>query len=502
VITFFTAFSVLLAPYFSLTDIAILYLLGILVVAIWQGLGPSLLAAICGALAFDFYFVPPTGSLTVYDQHFVVTFGFMIALGAVISTLAAQIRYQAAAARQRERRTAVLYALSRDLAHMWSKRELAETASEHIRQVFECRAAILLPDPPDRMTPHDPDFEFNANERALAEWVYAHGQEAGLGTETLPYGKALYLPLIAARRTIGVLGVQPLQNRSQPVSSEQRHLLEMLAGQTALALERVDLIDESQKAKVQIETERMRNALLSSISHDLKTPLAAITGAAGSLMEDEVGSRLELVQTITEEADRLNRLISDLLDMTRLEAGALLVRKEWHVGESIIGAALARLGSRLFDHPVTTHLPAEMPLVQLDSVLIGQVLMNLLENAIKYTPPGSQIEISVNVREGQALFQVADRGPGIPAGDEERIFDKFYRAQPGGGGVGLGLTICRGIVAAHGGRIWAENRKDGGAAFQFTLPLEGQPPEVQAEIAEDAETPEIAPIEEVEHGRT
>jgi two-component system sensor histidine kinase KdpD len=231
----------------------------------------------------------------------------------------------------------------------------------------------------------------------------------------------------------------------------------------------------------------MRNALLSSVSHDLKTPLAGIMGAAGDLLEGEVGTRRELVQTISEEADRLNRLIRNLLDMTRLEAGALQVRKEWHLAEEIVGATLARLDTRLHDHPVTTHIPDDMPLIPLDGVLIDQVLGNLLENAIKYTPAGSPIDISVEIMQGSVVFQIADCGPGIPIGDEERVFDKFYRARPDGGGVGLGLTICRGIVEAHGGRIWALNRPEGGALFQFTLPLEGRPPEFKPEEMEVSE---------------
>ena len=328
-----------------------------------------------------------------------------------------------------------------------------------------------------------PPFLQDANEHAVAEWVYGHSQMAGLGTETLPSARALYLPLVASQRTVGVLGVQPAQT-PRLISPEQLHLLEAFANQTALAIERASLAEESQQVRVQIETERMRNALLSSVSHDLKTPLAAITGAASSLLEDEAGTHRELVQTISEEADRLNRLIQNLLDMTRLESGAVQVRKEWHALEEIVGAALMRLDDRLRERPVTTHLPADLPLIPLDAALVEQVLVNLLENAVKYTPPGSPIEIVANVADGEAWVGVADRGAGIPPGTEERVFDKFYRVRTAGnsGGVGLGLTICRGIVEAHGGRIWVENRDGGGALFQFALPLEGAAPEVKPEV--------------------
>ncbi|HEX7587122.1 MAG TPA: ATP-binding protein, partial [Anaerolineae bacterium] len=287
-------------------------------------------------------------------------------------------------------------------------------------------------------------------------------------------------PLKTFRGVVGILAVKP----SNPVSyltQGQARLLESFANQSALAIERAELAEESQKAKVEIETERTRNALLSSVSHDLKTPLAAITGAASSLLEEVTGTRRELVVTIGEEADRLNRLIRNLLDMTRLESGAVQVEKEWHALEEIVGAALARLDDRLGEHPVTTHIAADLPLVPLGSILIEQVLVNLLENAVKYTPAGSPIEISANIIDRSIVVRVADRGPGIPSGDEERIFDKFYRARPNGGGVGLGLTVCRGILAVHGGRIWARNREGGGAIFEFTLPLEGIPPQVKPE---------------------
>jgi two-component system sensor histidine kinase KdpD len=479
-----TAISEIIFPYFSLTDLVMIYLTGIVLVAAFHNLGPSILASILSVLAFDFFFVPPTLSFAFNQQHFFITYIVFLLLGIVISVLTSQIRHQGEAARQRERYTATLYALSRDLARTWGKNNLIETATRHIGQVLDCQVAILLPDPPERFSSKDQNFPLDLNERGLVEWVYAHGQPAGLGTETLRDSKALYLPLMASRRTVGVLGAQLPHST---ISPEQFHLLELLASQTALAIERTQLVEESQKAIVQIETERMRNALLSSISHDLKTPLAGIMGAAGDLLEGEVGTRRELVQTISEEADRLNRLIRNLLDMTRLEAGALQVRKEWHLAEEIVGATLARLDTRLHDHPVTTHIPDDMPLIPLDGVLIDQVLGNLLENAIKYTPAGSPIDISVEIMQGSVVFQIADCGPGIPIGDEERVFDKFYRARPDGGGVGLGLTICRGIVEAHGGRIWALNRPEGGALFQFTLPLEGRPPEFKPEEMEVSE---------------
>jgi two-component system sensor histidine kinase KdpD len=265
-------------------------------------------------------------------------------------------------------------------------------------------------------------------------------------------------------------------------SPDQLHLLETFANQTALAIERAQLADQSERAQVQIETERMRNLLLSTVSHDLRTPLASITGAASGLLQhrDHLDDHsYELAQIAYEEAERLNRLVSNLLEMSRLESGNIQVTKEWQPLEEVVGTTLLRLEKVLGDRPLTTTLPEDLPLLLIDSSLIEQALVNLLENAAKYTPPQAEIELSAWDEGDQVVVEVADRGPGIPDGDEERIFDKFYRARPTtAGGVGLGLTICRTIIEAHGGRIWALNRPGGGAAFRFTLPLEGEPPQV------------------------
>ena len=273
-------------------------------------------------------------------------------------------------------------------------------------------------------------FILGAKEAGVAQWVYDHQHMAGLGTTTLPSAEALYLPLVAARGTVGVLGVQPAQAH-RLLTPEQVALLETFASQTALALERALLAEEAQQAQVQIETERLRNSLLSSVSHDLRTPLTAITGATSTLLERgytlDPPTRHELLQTVYEEADRLNRLVSNLLEMTRLESGAVQVHKEWQPLEEVVGAALTRLEVPLRDHPLTTHLPADLPLVPLDSVLMEQVLINLLDNAIKYTPPGSPIPLSAWATEGAVTVEVADQGPGLAPGDQQRIFEKFYR---------------------------------------------------------------------------
>jgi two-component system sensor histidine kinase KdpD len=353
--------------------------------------------------------------------------------------------------------------------------------------VFQSQAIILLPDEASgelRAHGSEPALaKFSEDERSVARWVYDRGQLAGWGTQTLPAADGLYLPLLTSERTAGVLALYPPPQR-ESLSPDQLHLLESFTNQTALAIERARLSEATERGQLQIETERMRSALLSSVSHDLRTPLAAITGAASGLLQrrETLDERSrELAQIAFEEAERLNRLVGNLLDMTRLEAGSLEVEKEWQPLEEVVGSAIARLTDSLADHPLTTRLPDDLPLVAIDSVMIEQVLVNLLENAVKYTPPGTPIELSAWAEDQAVVVEVADRGAGLPPGEEERIFDKFYRVRPSvAGGVGLGLAISRAIAAAHGGRLWASNRPApaGGASFRFTLPLAGEPPQV------------------------
>ena len=439
-------------------------------------------------VAFDFFFVRPYFSFAVADTQYLVTFGVMLVVGLIISTLTVRIRAQAESARQRERRMASLYAMSRELASTRGVEDILGAAVRHIVEVFRGQVVVLLPDPTGRLTRktgYPTSFEIDSSEFGVSQWVYEHGQMAGLGTTTLPGAKALYLPLVASRGTLGVLGLRPEEPRSLE-APEQLHQLETFANQTALALERAHLANEAQQAQVRAETERLRNSLLSSVSHDLRTPLAGITGAASSLLESDEqfdpATRKELLETIYEESDRLNRLVHNLLDMTRLESGGLRVRKEWHPLEEVVGAALSRLVKSLHGRSVTTRLPEGLSLVPIDDVLIEQVLINLLDNAVKHTPGGSPIEITAWAREDAVTVEIADHGPGLAPGDEERVFDKFYRSNaPTSRGVGLGLAICRGIVEAHGGRISAQNRPDGGVAFRFTIPLTGTPPELERE---------------------
>ena len=477
-----TAIAWAMFPYFALSNLIMVYLLGVIIVATRHGRGPSLLASVLSVAAFDFFFVPPYFTFAVSDSQYLVTFAVMLVVALVISSLAVRIRAQAESARERERRMAALYAMSRELAGARGVRELREVAVRHIAEVFRTQVVMLLPQPDGRLAPDDAaEFPMDASELAVGQWVHEHGQVAGQGTDTLPGASALYLPLTGSRGSVGVLGLRPQDPR--PLQApEQLHQLEAFASQTALAIERARLAEDGERAQVRAETERLRNSLLSSVSHDLRTPLASITGAASTLLEDEARldarTRRDLLETLHEEADRLNRLVQNLLEMTRLESGALQVQTEWHPVEEVVGAALGRFGKALAQRPVTTRVPPELPLVPMDDVLIEQVLINLIDNALKYTPAESPIEVTAEDAGGAVLIEVADRGPGLPPGEERRIFEKFHRTEGGPTvrGAGLGLAICRGIVQAHGGRIWAENRPGGGVTIRFTLPVKEAPP--------------------------
>jgi two-component system, OmpR family, sensor histidine kinase KdpD len=481
--------------HFTVTDIAMIYLLGTVVVSSRSGRGPALAAVFVSIALFDFFFVPPYLTFAVSDLQFVSTFGVMLVISLVISGLTVRVREQAGFARERESRTAALYAMSRELTTARDRSQLVDVVRRQIGASFGAAVQLLLPDEAGSLAPLEgqaPTYSLDDRERGVAQWVFQRDQSAGLGTDTLPAARALYLPLRASGHLVGVLGVMPSDPRRFQ-GPAQRQLLEAFADQVALALERMTLERQTQQTQVEIEAERLRTALLSSLSHDLRTPLAGITGSATSLlqdrsMRDEV--RRDLLQTIVEEAQRMNRLIGNLLDMIRVETQTLVVQKEWQPLEEPIGVALIRLDERLQGREVQVQLPPDLPLVPLDGLLIEEVLINLLENAVKYTPAGSPITISARADNETVTVDVADRGPGLPPGEEARIFEKFYRSvgAPPGGGVGLGLTICRGIVQAHGGRIWAENRPNGGAVFRFTLPIEGTPPalpprEVAAESA-------------------
>jgi two-component system sensor histidine kinase KdpD len=463
----------------QLADVVMVFLLGVVIVSTRFGYGPSLLAAVLSVLSFEFFFIPPVFSFAVSDLRHSVTFVVMFAVAVVVSHLTKRINDQADAARRRERHTASLYALSREIGLTDSREALLQCAARHVRDVFAVKVAVFLPAAGDTIEAVLADEEFmvaphGPENAALAAW--SDQRPAGAGSDRLPSSAALFVPLGGARGRVGVLGLLPGE-AGPPKDSEERQLLETFAGLIGSALERTTLVEEARRATLRAETEQLRNALLSSVSHDLRTPLAVVTGATSTLLGDRAptdeAKRRTLIMTAHEEALRLNRLVRNLLDMTRVDAGALKVRKELQPLEEVVGAALYRLDDRLRGRPVGTRIPDDLPLVPFDSVLIEQVLINLIENATKYTPDGSPIDVIAHPRLGEVEIEIADRGPGVDRENAERVFEKFYRVREGeGGGVGLGLTICRGIVSAHVGRIWVEDRAEGGASFRFTLPLD------------------------------
>ncbi len=475
-----TLLSALVRPLFSPANLVMIYLLTVVVAAIYLGRGPSLLTAVLGVAAFDYFFVPPELTMGVSDSEYLLTFIGLLVVSLVISNLAVRVREQAQAAEHRAAQTAELYALSRDLAVAVDLDTLMQAVLTHVSQTFSREVAILLPDAsPDTVTPHalSPGFELNENELAVAAWAFQHGQPAGRGTDTLPAARVHYLPLKTARGVVGVLGVKPSDPNSR-LSPDQFHLLEAFASQAALAVERTQLAEQARQAQVLQATEKLQTALLNSISHDLRTPLVSITGALSSLQEDDIelneATRHSLVENAREEAERLNRLVGNLLDMTRIESGALRAVFELADIQDVTGVALKQVSDRLQDSRVVVQVPDELPLVLVDFVLIVQVLVNLLDNAIKYSAADAPIEIAAYPAGAFMEVEVRDRGVGIPRQDLKRVFDKFYRVQRPESvtGTGLGLSICKGIVEAHGGFIVAENRPGGGTIITFALPLQ------------------------------
>ena len=485
-----TLLGMAMTPIFELANIVMVYLLGVAIVAVRLGRGPAILASVLGVGAFDFFFVPPQLTFAVSDVQYLLTFAIMLVVALLISNLTASVRLQANIAGHRERRTAMLYAMSRELAATRGQEAMARVAVRHVGEVFESQVVVLLPGAGGHI--HYPgegstSGSLRGADLGVAQWVQDHGRPAGLGTDTLPGTEALYLPLQGSRLVLGVLGVLPANPR-RVLLPEQFHLLETFAGQLALALERSQLAEQAQRASIDAETEGLRNALLASISHDLRTPLAVIAGASSSLAEkgDQISAeeRHALAGSIYEQSREMSKLVTNVLEMTRLEADGIALDRDWHAIGEIVGSVLHRLRERLARHNVRIELPSELPLVRLDATLVEQVLANLLENAAKYSPPGTAISLQAERRGSELLVSVEDAGPGLPPGEPERLFAKFHRGNTEGavGGAGLGLAICRAIVRLHGGRIWAERRPEGGAAFRFTLPVEQAPP-VPAEPA-------------------
>lgn len=480
-----TAFGKVLHPAFDLANIELLYLLPVLISAVRWGRGPSILASLLGVLALDFFFVPPTLRFTIADLRYFLSFAIFLVVAIITGTMATRLKTQAENARRRENRLAALYSLSKKLAANTDAQEILGAVAKAVMEATDGEAVILMPDQGGQLgiravAPSLPGKWLDHNEQAVAKWVFDHGQMAGWGTETLAGAEGLYLPMKTQEKILGVLGVR-LGHPKRYLSPERQRLLEAFSSLAAMAILRLQLAAEAEQARCLAASEQLRTALFNSISHDLRTPLASITAAVTGLLEGgeiyQSEAREALLQTIKDGARRMNRLVSNLLDKARLESGMLKLNREWCDIQDIVGVVLDQLQETLEDHPVEVDIPPELPLVKADFSLIEQVLTNLLENASKYSPPGTGIALSVRQVGEELQVSVADRGCGIPDGDQERIFDPFYRLHLPHrvSGTGLGLSICKGIVEAHGGRIWAEPRSGGGAVFTFALPIDQQP---------------------------
>ena len=472
-----------LTPLLSGANLVMVFLLAVVGVAVRFGRGPAVLAALLTVGMFDFFYVPPRLSFSVSDGQYLLTFAVMLVVALVIGQLTAGLKFQARVARLREERVRAMYAMSRDLSGALLPEQIAEIGARFMKSEFGAPAALMVPDAQDRLhgalqSPGQPE----GMDVGVAQWAFDHDEAAGHGTDTLAAAPVLYVPLKAPMRMRGVLAVGTA-HPGRLAGPEQRRLLETCASLLAISLERVHYVDIAQTVTVQMESERLRNSLLAAISHDLRTPLSALVGMADSLTMAALpagSNELETARRIKEAALRMNSLVSNLLDMARLQAGPVQLNRQWQPLEEVVGTALNAMASVLAQRPVKVALAHDLPLVHIDAVLFERVLCNLLENAAKYTPAGSPVDIRAQSAAERVLIVVEDRGAGLPKGKEAAIFDMFERGRKESStpGVGLGLAICRAIVEAHGGRIRGETRPEGGARFTIELPR-GVPPSVE-----------------------
>jgi two-component system sensor histidine kinase KdpD len=481
--------ALLIDRYVDIENISLVFLAAVLASAVRFGLGPSICAVLLSVLCYNFFFLPPLYTFTIANPQNVVALFFFLIVAVLTSSLTARTRTQAAIAQRQARTTAELHGFSKKLAGIAKLDDLLWATAHQIATMLKVEVVILIPegDGIAVRAGFPPEDQLDEADLAAAKWCWDHNQPAGRGADTLPGARRLFLPLRTGRGPVGVLGI----NRRTPgplFTPDERRLLDALADQAAVAIERTQLAADIDEARVLAETERLRAALLTSISHDLRTPLASIIGTITSLrsfgrLYDET-MRDEMLATAQEEGERLNRFVANLLDMTRLDAGTVEVRREMLDLSDVVGAALQRCAKILAGHRVTVALADDLPMLPLDFLLFEQVLVNLLDNAAKYAPAGSAIDIGGRREGAEAVIAVRDEGPGIPPGDLERIFDKFYRVHGGDrqrAGTGLGLAICRGFVEAHGGRIVAANRPDrSGAVFTIRVPIEVASPAAEA----------------------
>ena len=466
-----------LSRVFDLSNIVMLFLLAVVLVSLRWGRRAGAWAALLAVLCFDFFFVPPQWSFAVSDAQYLFTFALMLAVALIIGQLTARLRFTAAATRQRERRAALLARLANALSGALTQARIVEIAVETLEAHFEAKVALALPDAQDRITG---GIGGQAQmDISIAQWVLDHAESAGAGTGTLSAAAGRYVPLKAPMRVRGVLvieAISPVRLRDP----EELHLLETCAGQIAIALERVHFVEVAQDTLVQMESERLRNTLLMTLSHDLRTPITGILGAAEvAAQRAGSGPLAELLAQIRAQAASMQRLLDNLLQLARLQSGAGRLDRQWHSLEEIVGSALRQLGPTLRRHRLQTRLPADMPLVEVDALLLERALVNLLDNAAKHTPADTTIELCVRVMDDAVEIDVADDGPGLPPGEAQRLFEPFRRgaSESSVPGIGLGLALVERIAQAHGGTVSARRRAPQGSVFILRLPRRPPPPD-------------------------
>lgn len=473
-----------LLDYLDLANIVMLFLLTVFLVAVSLGRQAAILASVLSVVLFDIFFVPPRFSLAVNDIQYLVTFAVMLATGLITAHLAAGLRQQARDARYRAKRTQALYQVAHQLAGALKVAQVVEITHTFITNELKAKSTIFLPDENEqRLVAAIQSIDLTVDLK-LAQAAFENGTRVSCKELGNMGHTPLYLPLRASMRIRGVLAVQ-ITHQAQETTDDLISLLETLSSLSAVALERLHYVEVAQSTEVKMLTERLRSSILSALSHDLRTPLTAMVGLADSLalIKPPLNPMaLEIAQVLQEQATRLSSMVNNLLDMARLNAGEVVLRREWQPLEEVIGASIKLLGTTLDQHKIKVDLPRDLPLLNFDSVLIERVLCNLLENASKYAPPKTDITLTARVHEQEIQISIADQGKGFPAENRENLFNMFVRgkSETKHVGTGLGLAICKAIIESHHGRIVADNQSSGGACIYFTLPL-GSPPKIEQE---------------------
>jgi len=463
-------------PFRTVTDpnnLTMIYLTGVVIIAARYGIGPSVFASLVSVACFNFFYTEPIYTFSFIDPDYYYTFSVMLIASLIVGSLAAKLSLQARQSRKREQETNVLYSLTRELSSVRGIAAMSEAAIKHIGQAFDVIITIFLPTENGMQTIPENTPSRELKEESVARWALENRQLAGRQTDTLPSAKGSYIPLVAENTSLGVLGIVP-KNESRQFSTAEISQMETFASLIASAFQRAHNAESAEKAKIESESEKLRNVLLSSVSHDLRTPLASITGAASSalmLKEKLPKAVTELLNSIHSQAARLAKLVTNLLDVTSLEAGKIKLNDQPYFIAEVIGSALTRIEENKDQRTINTDVAKDLPLIVMDGLLIEQVLVNLLDNAIRYTKQDGKITISAKVEADCLRITVSDNGEGLPKGEEEKIFEKFYtRGHRTDGNAGLGLAICKGVVEAHGGSITGKSGKEGGAVISFTLP--------------------------------